>query len=118
MKLNPEEQAMLNGELGEPRRWAIEHMMRVGRFFDAEDFVEVTQAHIMADTESLGEAGVDFLERIAAHPLDERQVRIPMITDPRGIDFCHYKRLGQTEQMASLEQRAIDAICSVCPRRL
>jgi hypothetical protein len=109
MILNTEEQAMLNGELGEPRRWAIEHMMRVGRFFDAPDFVEVTQAHIMADTESLGEAGVEFLEGIAAHPLDERQVRIPMITDPRGIDFCHYKRLKQTDLMASLEQRAIDA---------
>jgi predicted aconitase len=109
MQLNKEEQAMLNGELGEPRRWAIEHMMRVGRFFDAEDFVEVTQAHIMADTESLGEAGVRFLEDIAARPEAERQVRIPMITDPRGIDFCHYKRLRQTDLMATLEQRAIDA---------
>jgi predicted aconitase len=109
MKLNAEEKAMLNGELGEPRRWAIEHMMRVGRFFDAPDLVPVTQAHIMADTESLGEAGIEFLEDIAARPRDERQVRIPMITDPRGIDFCHYKRLGQTEKMASLEQRAIDA---------
>ncbi len=57
MELSREEQAMLDGELGKPRRWAIEHMMRVGRFFDAPDFVEVTQAHIMADTESLGEAG-------------------------------------------------------------
>jgi predicted aconitase len=113
MKLNPEEEAMLNGELGEPRRWAIEHMMRVGRFFDAPDLVPVTQAHIMADTESLGEAGVEFLEGIAARPQAERQVRIPMITDPRGIDFCHYKRLGQTEQMASLEQRAIDAFESM-----
>jgi len=109
MKLNPEEQAMLQGELGEPRRWAMEHMMQVGRFFDAEDFVEVTQAHIMADTESLGEAGVAFLERIAARPWHERQVRIPMITDPRGIDFCHYQRLRQTDQMAALEQRTIDA---------
>jgi len=109
MRLNPEEQAMLQGELGEPRRWAMEHMMQVGRFFDAEDFVEVTQAHIMADTESLGEAGIAFLERIAARPLHERQVRIPMITDPRGIDFCHYQRLRQTDQMAALEQRAIDA---------
>ena len=93
MKLDAEEQAMRNGELGEPRRWAIEHMMRVGRFFDAPDFVPVTQAHIMADTESLGEAGIEFLEQMAAYPLSERQVRIPMITDPRGIDFCHYKRL-------------------------
>jgi predicted aconitase len=109
MKLNPEEEAMLNGELGEPRRWAIEHMMRVGRFFDAEDFVEVTQAHIMADTESLGEAGIKFLEYMAACAPAERQVRIPMITDPRGIDFCHYQRLRQTDLMASLEQRAINA---------
>ncbi len=109
MRLNDEERAMLNGEFGEPRRWAIEHMQRVGRFFDAPDLVEVTQAHIMADTESLGEAGVEFLESLAAAPEAERRVRIPMITDPRGIDFCHYQRLKQTEAMAALEQRAIDA---------
>ena len=109
MKLNEEEKAMQSGELGAPRRWAIEHMIQVGRFFDAPDLVPVTQAHIMADTESLGEAGVEFIEGLAAYPQHERQVRIPMITDPRGIDFCHYRRLGQTEQMASLERRTIDA---------
>jgi predicted aconitase len=109
VKLDAEERAMRNGELGEPRRWAIEHMQQVGRFFDAPDFVPVTQAHIMADTESLGEAGVEFLEQMAAHPPRERQVRIPMITDPRGIDFCHYRRLKQTDAMAALEQRAINA---------
>jgi len=109
MKLNEEEKAMQSGELGAPRRWAIEHMIQVGRFFDAPDLVPVTQAHIMADTESLGEGGVEFIESLAAYPQHERQVRIPMITDPRGIDFCHYRRLGQTEQMASLERRTIDA---------
>ncbi len=113
MKLNNEEKAMLAGELGAPRRWAIEHMLQVGRFFDAPDFVPVTQAHIMADTESLGEAGVEFLERMAACAEDERRVRVPMITDPRGIDFCHYKRLRQTNAMAVLEQRAIDAFESM-----
>ncbi len=113
MNLNEEEKAMLAGELGAPRRWAIEHMLQVGRFFDAPDFVPVTQAHIMADTESLGEAGVEFLERMAACAEDERRVRVPMITDPRGIDFCHYKRLRQTNAMAVLEQRAIDAFESM-----
>ncbi|MEM7564801.1 MAG: aconitase X catalytic domain-containing protein [Pseudomonadota bacterium] len=109
MKLNPEENAMLNGEMGEARRWAMQHMLQVGRFFDAEDLVEITQAHIMADTESLGEAGVSFLEKMAQQPLLDRLVRVPMITDPRGIDFCHYKTLKQTDVMASLEQRAIQA---------
>ena len=109
MLLNEEEKAMLDGDMGEPRRWAMEHMTRVGRFFDAGDFVAVSQAHIMADTESLGEAGVEFLEKMAASPPHQRRVRILMITDPRGIDFCHYKRLKQTDRMANLEQRTIDA---------
>jgi predicted aconitase len=54
MQLGDEEQAMLAGALGEPRRWAISHQITVGEFFDAGDFVAVSQAHIMADTESLG----------------------------------------------------------------
>lgn len=31
MRLNDEEQAMQADETGEPKRWAIEHMMQVGR---------------------------------------------------------------------------------------
>ena len=66
MQLTDEETAMLAGEFGEPRRWAIAHQIAVGEFFDAADFVPVSQAHIMADTESLGEAGVRFLEGLAS----------------------------------------------------
>ena len=100
---------MLNGEMGYPRQWAMEHMIQVGNFFDAKDFVEVSQAHMMADTESLGIAGVEFVEKLATYPEQERTVRIPMITDPRGIDFDHYEDLKQTKNMAELERRAIDA---------
>jgi predicted aconitase len=110
MRLTDEERAMLAGELGPVRRWAITHQIAVGEFFDAEDLVSVSQAHIMADTESLGEAGVSFLEGLAAAPETERRVRVPAITDPRGIDFAVYRRLGQTAAMAALEQRAIDVL--------
>src|SRR5260370_26636081 len=68
MRLTDEENSMLAGELGEPRRCAIAHQIAVGEFFDAADFVAVSQAHIMADTESLGEAGIRFLEALAAAP--------------------------------------------------
>src|SRR5579863_4834349 len=97
MRLSDEEQAMRAGEFGEPRRWAIEHQIKVGEFFDAADLVPVSQAHIMADTESLGEAGVRFLEGLAARPEAERRVRVPTLTDPRGLDVAVYKRLGQSE---------------------
>jgi predicted aconitase len=113
MRLNDEEQAMLAGEFGEPRRWAIAHQLAVGEFFDAEDFVPVTAAHVMADTESLGESGVDFLEGLAKAPEAQRRVRVPTITDPRGIDFAVYRRLGHSEAMAALEARAIEALKSL-----
>src|SRR5580700_11856634 len=110
MRLTDEENAMLAGALGEPRRWAIEHQIAVGEFFDAENLVPVSQAHIMADTESLGEAGLRFLETLAAMPEAQRRVRVPTLTDPRGLDFAVYKRLGQTDAMAALEARAIAAL--------
>ena len=113
MRLTEDERAMLAGAAGEPRRWAIEHQIAVGEFFDAADLVPVSQAHIMADTESLGEAGIRFLESLAAMPETERRVRIPTLTDPRGLDPAVYKRLGQSEVMRAIEARAIAAFRAI-----
>lgn len=109
MRLNDQEKAMLAGEMGEARKIALEQQVAVGRFFDAEDMVEVAQAHIMADTESLGEAGVQFMERLATLPEAERRVRVPTITDPRGADFKAYKRINHAIEYVELERRAVAA---------
>ena len=109
MRLTDEESAMLAGEAGPARQWAIDHQIRVGRYLGAADFVPVSQAHIMADTESLGVAGVEWLERLAALPEHERRVRIPTITDPRGTDFAAAARLKQQDWMLALERRVITA---------
>ena len=106
MKLNDEEQAMLAGERGPACSWAIDHQIQVGRMFDAVDMVPVSQAHMMADPESLGDAGVAFVEGLAG---EGARVTVPMITDPRGVDLSHYRPLGQTEEMAGLERRFIAA---------
>lgn len=113
MKLNDEEKAMLAGEFGPLRQWAIDHQMKVGQYLKAPDFVPVMQAHIMADTESLGEAGVEWLEGWTRLPGKERMVRIPTITDPRGTDFAAASRLKQQSWMVDLERRAIDAFRSL-----
>jgi predicted aconitase len=109
MRLTDEEEAMRAGGFGPARQWAINHQIAVGEFFDAAGFVPVGQAHIMADTESLGESGVAWLEGLAALPQAERRVRIPTITDPRGLDLASYKRLKQTDGMVALEGRATAA---------
>ncbi|HYX64470.1 MAG TPA: aconitase X catalytic domain-containing protein [Burkholderiales bacterium] len=106
MRLNDVERAMLAGEQGRAVQAALEHQIAVGEFFGAEDFVAVTQAHIMADTESLGEAGVAWLESLGA---EGARVRIPTITDPRGTDFAKAGVLRQAEWMVELERRAVRA---------
>jgi len=113
MHLTAEEQSWLAGDAGPARQWAIEHQMRVGRYLGAIDLVPVSQAHIMADTESLGPAGVDWLERLAALPPDQRRARIPTITDPRGTDFAAAARLKQQDWMVSLERRTVAAFESM-----
>jgi predicted aconitase len=108
MKLSEEEQDILAGKSGPVVLRALQHQIQVGEFFGAGDFVPVTQAHVMADTESLGEAGVRWLEQLAASE-GEPRVRVPTITDPRGTDFSKAAFLGQTRTMLDLERRAISA---------
>jgi len=69
------------------RKWAVEHQIQVGRMFDADDMVEVSQAHMMADPESTDAAVVELIEKCAELPEDQRRVVILMITDPRGVDL-------------------------------
>src|SRR5437660_8711526 len=107
MKLTEEEEALRRGDFGPAAQWAIEHQIKVGEYLGASDFVAVTQAHIMADTESLGVAGVEWLERMASLPPELRQVRIPTLTDPRGTDFAAAHSLKHEPWMLDLERRAI-----------
>jgi predicted aconitase len=109
MRLTAEEGAMQAGACGPAVQWAIEHQIAVGKYLGAEDLVPVTQAHVMADTESLGVAGVEWLEQWARLPVEQRRVRVPTITDPRGTDFAAAARLKQQPWMLELERRAIAA---------
>jgi predicted aconitase len=109
MKLNDEEEAMRAGAFGAPAQWAIEHQIQVGEYLGAADFVAVSSAHVMADTESLGLAGVEWVERLATQAAGQRCLRVPTITDPRGTDFAAAHRLQQQDWMLDLERRAIAA---------
>ena len=53
MRLSDEEQAIQAGEVGEPRRFALEQQMAVGRFFGARDFIPIAQAHPIVEEQSV-----------------------------------------------------------------
>ena len=96
---------MLAGEEGPARQFAMQQIVRVGEFYDAADCVEISQVHLMADPEATGEEGITFLEQLAELPLEQRRVRVPTVTDPRGVDFKAYTKLRQSDDHVSLEKR-------------
>ncbi len=113
MQLNDYEKEMLAGEYGKAKQFGMQQALCVGNFFDATDMVEVSQVHLMADPESLGDAGLKFLESLVETPKEERTVVVPAVTDPRGVDLGAYKKLGQTDDMADLEIKATNAFRSL-----
>ena len=102
MKLSHKELEIQSGQFGEVRKLALEHQMQVGKFFDAQSFVEISQVHIMADTEALGLAGIEYLENLTQYPDPQKQVWVPTITDPRGSDFKSFKKIKQNKRLCKV----------------
>ena len=102
--LDREEQSFLAGTHGEAARRALAYQIEIGRFFGAERFVPITNAHMMGDVEVLGDAGLAFLEEM--RDLGTR-ARIPITTNARCIDFAWADRLGQDAGECAKERQVI-----------
>ena len=107
MRLTEDEEAMLAGAAGEAVRRAFQMQLEVGRFFGAEDCVPVSSAHMMAEIESMGAAGLAFVEEMAALGA---QVRVPTTCNPRSVDFQRWQELGQDAAQVALEERLSRAL--------
>jgi hypothetical protein len=64
MRLNDVEQAIRDGARGEAARRSLEQQIAVGDFFGAEQFVEVSNVHMMGDYEVMGDAGCEYLQSL------------------------------------------------------
>ena len=105
MRLTNEEQEMLDGKRGEAVREAIAYQLEVGKFWGAERFVPITNAHMMGDIEVMGDAGLGYLKRAC-----EQQTRcsVPITTNARCMDFAHVEKLGQDSVEAEKEHQIIN----------
>ena len=113
MRLNEYEQAMLEGDHGEPRQYALAQQIAVGDFFGAEDFVEVSQVHLMADGEAVGAAGLDKLEELVGFGSAACRVAVPTVTDPRGVDAKACVRIRQPGHALEREDRISAALSAM-----
>ena len=104
MKLTTQEQDMLDGKHGDAVREALAYQLEIGRFWDAERFVPISNAHMMGDIEVMGDAGLAFLERACAQ---QARCSVPITTNARCFDFAHAESMGQDMTEAVKERKII-----------
>jgi predicted aconitase len=104
MQLTDRERRMRDGEAGEAVRWAIEQQVAVGEFFGAERLVPVSNVHMMGDTEVMGDAGLAFVENLAA--AGARFV-VPVTTNARCVDFERAVLVRQRPELVASERRLV-----------
>jgi predicted aconitase len=104
MRLTEHEQAMLDGRHGAAARDALLYQIEVGRFWGAERFVPITNAHMMGDIEVMGDAGLDWLRGACEK---RAHCSIPITTNARCIDFAFAERLGQDPAEVTKERTII-----------
>lgn len=84
MKLNDEQKAMLNGDLGEGKRVAMEMLYAIGNVYGAEDLIPVKSAHCAGlSLKSHGIAGMKWVEDMAAKGA---KVVVPTTMNVVGVD--------------------------------
>jgi predicted aconitase len=104
LKLNDLERAMLAGDLGPAIQEAIAFQIRIGDFYGAEDFVEITNAHMMGDIEVMGDSGLSYLKCVRKQ---NARCRVPVTTNARCIDFQYAESLGQEALEVEKERELI-----------
>jgi len=110
MRLTAEEEAIRAGRQGEPPRRALEMQLAVGKFFGAERMVPVTSAHLTGDPESMGEAGLAFVEDLVRQGA---RFVVPTTTNSCNVDFDLYRAFGQPEEVAQQERRLRELITAM-----
>ena len=104
MNLTSVEQDMLDGKHGEAVREAIAFQLEVGKFWDAERFVPITNAHMTGDIEVMGDGGMGYLEKTCAL---HARCSVPTTTNARCVDFAHASALGQDPVETAKERKII-----------
>ena len=107
MYLTKEEEAMLNGEMGEGVRRFMELLVRLGEINGAERMVPVSSAQIAGISyKNIGDPGLEFLEEVAK----EVRVRIPAFMNPAGMDIERWMEIGIPQGFAEKQMRVVEAL--------
>ncbi len=111
MKLNKEEQSMLNGEHGKAIQKAMQILTTLGKIYGANQLLPVSSVQISGVSyDNLGEAGLDFLTEMAN---EGGQACVLTTLNPAGMDLENWQVLSIDKEFADKQKRVIEAFAKM-----
>ncbi len=92
MYLSKEEEKILDGEMGEAYRLAMEVVVKVGDVLNAEKLVKISSAHISGVSyKNIGDEGLDFLRKLK---INGAKFTVKTTINPAGMDIIDWKKMN------------------------
>jgi predicted aconitase len=104
MYLTKEEEQILNGEVGETLRQAIEILVALGDIYGADGLIPIKSAQIAGVSyKTIGDAGLEWISDLKG------KVKVPAILNPAGMDLRDWERLRISPDFAEKQKLIIQA---------
>lgn len=111
MYLTKEEEKLLNGELGEAKRIAIEVIVKVGEVLGADRLVHVSHAHVSGVSYyNVGEAGYEFVKDLH---VKGAKAGVFSTLNPVGMDLDLWRRMGIDEAFVKRQLELLELLFSM-----
>ena len=105
MRLNEEEQAMLDGKYGDAVAIAIDYIIQLGEAFDAPRLVDIVYCHYPAEM-SIYKGNV---EEAVAYAATGASVRVPTTSSTLAVDVEKENITAAPAELISLQKKIVDA---------
>ena len=102
LTLSEAQQAMLQGDRGEPLRWAMAQQVQLAQFFGSTHFIAVDSAQVGAEVGMMGEIGLELVERLASQGA---RFQVPTVTAACSVDINRAGQYGVAQAQVEQEHR-------------
>jgi len=106
MELTKEEQAALNGEMGESLETAYRILVATGEATNAEKLVPIQWAHLSGvNYNTIGDSGEEFLSKLSR----DSKVKVKTTLNPMGFDFDNVSKYNLDQNFIEKQQSIRDS---------
>ena len=101
MELTKDEEAALQGEMGETLELAYSILVATGEATDAEKLIPIQWAHVSGvNYNTIGDAGVNFLSELS----NEAKVKVKTTVNPMGFDSSNVSQYGLDDEFIKKQE--------------